>query len=97
MYRVAHLSKTFMIVSILGLFVSGWIMYKEIAPSWGFTMLVIFGIMFIACFISMSKWPHQKKLRAKIGRIRAKRAAKKKAKKQLKKKIAKKVKKRKRR
>jgi MFS family permease len=50
----APLSAGFMLTSILGFFVSLWLI-MDLSPTWGFTMVFFFVIMFIASMISMTK------------------------------------------
>ncbi|PIN80974.1 hypothetical protein COV13_02710 [Candidatus Woesearchaeota archaeon CG10_big_fil_rev_8_21_14_0_10_32_9] len=50
----APLSSTFMLASILGFLLSIWLV-MDWSEKWGFTLALIFVIMFIASIISMSK------------------------------------------
>lgn len=52
--KVAPLPASFMIVSIVGFFISAFLI-EDI--SWKFTMLLLFAVMFISSFISMEKAP----------------------------------------
>ena len=53
--KVAPLSSGFMLVSILG-FISFAFLFDDI-PTWSFTMMVFFAIMFVASIISMTYAP----------------------------------------
>ena len=54
MYKVAPLTASFMIVSIVGFLVAAF-MIDDL--SWRFTMQLFFAVMFIASFVSMTKGP----------------------------------------
>jgi len=57
-WKIAPLHASFMLVAIVGFFLTAfWI--KDL--SWKFTLLLVFAVMFIAAFISMSKAPIIKK------------------------------------
>jgi len=58
-YKVAPLSNSFAIISIVGIIISAFLISRS--PSWGFAFLVVFVIMFIASLRSMRYGP--------IGRI----------------------------
>jgi len=54
--KIAPLPETFMIAAIVGFLITAFL----IAPkntTWGFTLLIVFAVMFIASFISMTKGP----------------------------------------
>ena len=55
MIKVAPLSGGFMAVSILGFILFGFLI--DTLPTWSFTMMVFFAIMFIASVISMTYAP----------------------------------------
>lgn len=56
MNKIAPLPSTFMLMSILGFIISAiYIAPKEM--TWGFTFQILFAVMFIAAFISMTKAP----------------------------------------
>ena len=50
----APLSAGFMLTSILGFFISIWLI-MDLSPTWGFTFIFFFIIMFISSIISMTK------------------------------------------
>jgi hypothetical protein len=52
--RYAHLSAGFMLTSIVGFFVSVFLVWN-ISMSWGFTFALFFAMMFVASIISMTK------------------------------------------
>ncbi|MBI5003414.1 hypothetical protein HZC31_08590 [Candidatus Woesearchaeota archaeon] len=55
------LSQSFFLTSILGLVVSAVLtVYGRISPTWGFTFCLVFVMMFIASFVSIT--PHGKDL-----------------------------------
>lgn len=54
MYKVAPLTASFMIASIVGFLISAFMITE---PSWKFTLQLFFAVMFIASFISMTKGP----------------------------------------
>ena len=53
MYKVAPLSSGFMVVSIIGFFVSALLVFKY-SPAWGTTFMIFFVMMFVASLISMT-------------------------------------------
>ena len=52
--KIAPLPASFMIASIVGFLASAYLL-EEL--SWKFTLLLVFAVMFIASFISMTKAP----------------------------------------
>jgi accessory gene regulator protein AgrB len=56
-FKVAPLSSGFMLISILG-FIAFAFIFDQI-PTWSFTMMVFFAIMFVASIISMTYAPIQ--------------------------------------
>lgn len=56
--KIAPLPASFMLTSIVGFLVSAFLVQEL---SWRFTMLLIFAVMFIASFISMTKAPVSEK------------------------------------
>jgi len=52
--KYAHLSAGFMLTSIVGFFISVFLVWN-MSLSWGFTFALFFAIMFIASIISMTK------------------------------------------
>ncbi len=54
--KVAPLKQSFFAASIIGLLISAFYLYGK-SKSWGFTFILIFGLMFIASFISMTYSP----------------------------------------
>ena len=52
--KYAHLSAGFMLTSIVGFFVSVFLVWK-MSISWGFTFALFFAIMFVSSIISMTK------------------------------------------
>ncbi len=58
--KFAPLSASFMATSIVGFLISAYLI-KDI--SWKFTMLLVFAVMFIASFISLTKAPIPEKLK----------------------------------
>lgn len=56
--KVAPLSSSFLLISILGFIVSGMYVYKA-DKSFGFAFMFIFAVMFIASMISMANAPVQ--------------------------------------
>ena len=55
-YDGIPLSPGFMVTSIIGFFISMYVIYPRWAD-WGFALLLFFVIMFIASIISMSRTP----------------------------------------
>lgn len=53
--KYAPLDSKFMLVSIIGFFVSAFYVYQYLSKSWGFTFVLFFVIMFISSVISMTK------------------------------------------
>jgi formate hydrogenlyase subunit 3/multisubunit Na+/H+ antiporter MnhD subunit len=53
--KYAPLDSTFMLVSIIGFFVSVFYVYQYLSASWGFTFTLFFVMMFIASIVSMTK------------------------------------------
>ncbi|MBW2965850.1 hypothetical protein KY342_01970 [Candidatus Woesearchaeota archaeon] len=53
-WKIAPLHASFMLVAIVGFFLSAFLI-RDL--SWKFTLLLIFAVMFIAAFISMTKAP----------------------------------------
>ncbi len=51
--KVAPLNSTFMLISILGFFISVILVYPDY-PSWGTAFSLVFVLMFIASMISMT-------------------------------------------
>ncbi|MBI2576073.1 hypothetical protein HYV84_02580 [Candidatus Woesearchaeota archaeon] len=62
--RVAPLKQSFFAASIIGLLISGFYLYGK-SKSWGFTFMLLFGLMFIASFISMTYSPVMPELEKK--------------------------------
>jgi hypothetical protein len=57
-WKIAPLHASFMLAAIIGFFLTAfWV--KDL--SWKFTLLLVFAVMFIAAFISMTKAPIIKK------------------------------------
>ena len=54
--RVAALSSTFAMVSVLGFLLSA-VYIRGLSETWAFTFMVIFAVMFIASMISAVKAP----------------------------------------
>ncbi|PIY60225.1 hypothetical protein COY95_02870 [Candidatus Woesearchaeota archaeon CG_4_10_14_0_8_um_filter_47_5] len=54
---VAPLTPGFMLVSIIGLVISGTVIYGRISKPWGFTFAVFFTIMLVASLVSMTYGP----------------------------------------
>jgi len=54
-FKAAPLDSTFMLVSIIGFFISLFYIMPEISLSWGFTFTIFFLAMFGASIISMTK------------------------------------------
>ena len=52
-FKYAHLSAGFMLTSIIGLLISGYFV-TQISKTWGFTLLIFFGMMFISSILSMT-------------------------------------------
>lgn len=65
--RVAPLSSGFMLTSIMGIIVSGIYVYSR-SPSWGFTFLLFFVLMFISSIISMTYAPLEAETHLQVGR-----------------------------
>ncbi|MBU0980638.1 MAG: hypothetical protein KJ709_07550 [Nanoarchaeota archaeon] len=59
--KVAPLSGTFMIASMIGFFISTLIVYPR-WPSMGFAFIILFAVMFIASMISMTYGPVEAEL-----------------------------------
>ena len=55
MFKVAPLSSSFMMVSILGFVFSAFLI--DNFPTWAFTFMILFVIMFISSLISMGHAP----------------------------------------
>jgi hypothetical protein len=53
-FRYAHLSAGFMLTSIIGFFISIFLIMK-MDETWGFTFALFFVLMFISSVISMTK------------------------------------------
>ncbi len=62
--KVAPLSSSFMLTAMVGILISGVYVYPK-DPTWGFTFLVFFVLMFIASIISMTYAPVEPQLRIK--------------------------------
>ncbi len=62
MNKIAPLSGGFMAGSIIGLMVSGLYVFKY-SKTWGFTLMLVFGIMFVSSLVSMTYGPTQAKLK----------------------------------
>lgn len=58
--KYAHLSAGFMLTSIIGFLISIFFV-NELSPTWGFTFMLFFVIMFVASMISMTKAPFTEK------------------------------------
>ncbi len=56
-WRATPLKSSFMAVAMLGLFISAYLIYPDYGLTWGVTLMVLFGLMFIASLVSMSKAP----------------------------------------
>lgn len=52
-FKAAPLSSGFMFVGLIG-FISSLYFFEEIGPTWGFTAVIFFIIIFIASMISMT-------------------------------------------
>jgi hypothetical protein len=61
MYKVAPLSGGFFLFSIFGFLIST-IYVMDISETWGFAFALLFVLMFIASFISMTKAPIDEQL-----------------------------------
>ncbi|MDO8481101.1 MAG: hypothetical protein Q7S65_04780 [Nanoarchaeota archaeon] len=72
MYRVAPLSASFMLSSIIGGTISAMYIYPR-SPPWGFTFFMMFVLMFIASMISMTYAPIEIELDADIRREKERR------------------------
>ncbi len=55
-WKAAPLKGSFMILSILGFLISGYLVYPK-SPDYGITFMLVFAAMFIASMISMTKAP----------------------------------------
>ncbi|PIN86529.1 hypothetical protein COV19_04525 [Candidatus Woesearchaeota archaeon CG10_big_fil_rev_8_21_14_0_10_44_13] len=55
-FKAAPLPSSFFLTSILGLLITAFY-WGKIGDDWAFTFIVVFGLMFIALMISMSKAP----------------------------------------
>ncbi len=55
MERTVPLSGGFLIVSIIGFFLSWFLVYNKGQPSWGISFMLVFIAMFMASFISIHK------------------------------------------
>ncbi|HLC47040.1 MAG TPA: hypothetical protein VJI75_04875 [Candidatus Nanoarchaeia archaeon] len=55
-FKAAPLSSSFFLASILGVLLS-LVYWDKITPTWAFTFLLLFGAMFVASLISMTKAP----------------------------------------
>lgn len=55
-YNIAPLTSGFMLTSMLGILISVFYLYPN-SKTWGFTMLLMFLLMFIASLISMTWAP----------------------------------------
>ena len=54
--KAEPLKSSFTLIAIIGLIVSViYLVYDKISPTWGVTLIVIFGAMLVAAFISMHK------------------------------------------
>ena len=67
-FKVAPLSNVFMMTSMLGFIISAWFIIPA-SKSWGFALVIIFLLMFIASVISMSKAPVEAELQVDKKRI----------------------------
>lgn len=56
-WRATPLKSSFMAAAMLGLFISAYWIFPDYGITWGTTFFVLFGLMFIAALISMSKAP----------------------------------------
>jgi len=54
MERNVPLSGGFMVISIVGFFVSLFMVYNKVSHTWGVAMMLVFIIMFLASVVSMS-------------------------------------------
>lgn len=80
MIRMRPLPRSFLLVSMFGLLISGIYTYSgRLNATWGITLLLIFGIMFAASLLSMT--PTFEDLSGKAKAKKQNRAAKKTAKK----------------
>ncbi|MBN1386543.1 hypothetical protein JW968_06255 [Candidatus Woesearchaeota archaeon] len=64
--RFAPLSGTFMIASIIGFFISVFILWRiegcASCPTWAFTFAILFAVMFLASIVSMTHAPSEAEL-----------------------------------
>ena len=54
MVKCAPLPSSFMLISIIGFFISWLVVYNRF-PSWGFAFMLVFVVMFVASVVSMTK------------------------------------------
>jgi len=54
MEKNVPLSGGFMVISIVGFFVSLFMVYNKISHSWGIALMLVFAIMFMASVVSIS-------------------------------------------
>ncbi len=57
MWHPTPLKGSFMLIAILGFFVSAYIVYVEVSKDFGIAFMLVFVLMFIASLISMTKAP----------------------------------------
>ncbi|MBU0666294.1 MAG: hypothetical protein ABIC91_03880 [Nanoarchaeota archaeon] len=57
MFKVAPLSSSFMLVSMLGFIICAYFLDHPVLKSWAFAFTIVFILMFISAVISMSKTP----------------------------------------
>lgn len=55
-FKVAPLGSTFMLTSIVGFIISAYY-WQELTPSWAFTFIIVFSVMFISSLISLERAP----------------------------------------
>ena len=67
-FKAAPLSNIYMMTSMLGFIISAWFLIP-ISKSWGFTLSLIFLLMFIASVISMTHAPVEAELQIDKRRI----------------------------
>ncbi len=59
-WQAVPLKGSFMVISIIGFFVSAYIIY-DLSPNFGRAFMIVFALMFVASLISMTKAPITKR------------------------------------
>lgn len=53
-FKAAPLPHEWMITSIIGFFISLFLIYPEFSAKWGFTFMLFFGILFVASLVGIN-------------------------------------------